>query len=470
MRKTMTGLDKILREWIRYLKNNQIVHLESDPKTNKLRYKRPVRVEDLFYFIEKSSDFADEQIASAIQSVIGRKGPTSTSDNQQRLPGPRQPAGKQTSPEKSQQRLPGPRRSGEKGQLSTTRVNGGSNSNPGTRSLHQQNPAWLPNTNNQQKQSSNDVTDIEYKDVTADRKKLHTKLKTPGTPGTKPRYSYKGLREDIRDLQGVELSEDDVEKIFSLLIKSQSAASFDDTTNSSSHNNSSQGQDEDHADEVSNDEEIQKIKSIIDKTMTPEYRKMLWELLNKDTINEETVSRDTIKDILRSASSYSSFRATKEKVSFKDLHDAWLSAGAPLDTDKIRSILIKQFKFSEKGIDKIFSNVLTPDSDSEYDNYAASPEETRVNRAVEKIANYIIKNGYAEEIKAYLEQNYSKEIKSLMTRITDLGKRAFNKFAKKKATYEDVKNLFLKIVEENLQPDSSTLRYEEKIKLGRNKK
>jgi hypothetical protein len=60
---------KLTREWIQYLKNNQIAELQSNPKTGRLSYRREPTVTDLVTFLGK--DFDEDEILDAIQLVKG---------------------------------------------------------------------------------------------------------------------------------------------------------------------------------------------------------------------------------------------------------------------------------------------------------------------------------------------------------------------------------------------------------------
>jgi hypothetical protein len=64
---------ELTRAWIQYLKNMQMVSLQSDPETGKLNYKKPVTLAVLYQFLELSTDFTKEQIAAAIQSALAKK-------------------------------------------------------------------------------------------------------------------------------------------------------------------------------------------------------------------------------------------------------------------------------------------------------------------------------------------------------------------------------------------------------------
>ena len=61
-------IKKLEKNWIEYLKSSQIVQLKSDPKTGKLAYKRPVKLDDVKRFLS-SEGYEDEQIETALSFV-----------------------------------------------------------------------------------------------------------------------------------------------------------------------------------------------------------------------------------------------------------------------------------------------------------------------------------------------------------------------------------------------------------------
>jgi len=73
----MVTNQKLTKEWIQYLKNNQIVELQSDPKTGKLNYKKPVTEDDVIEFLTNNDYFPQEEIDKALDSVAGSNQPAS---------------------------------------------------------------------------------------------------------------------------------------------------------------------------------------------------------------------------------------------------------------------------------------------------------------------------------------------------------------------------------------------------------
>ena len=75
MKRQMAANPKLLKNWIQYLKDSRIVAMQSDPKTGKLKYKRPVRAEDIHRFLDSTGEFNDEEILAAINAVASKKSP-----------------------------------------------------------------------------------------------------------------------------------------------------------------------------------------------------------------------------------------------------------------------------------------------------------------------------------------------------------------------------------------------------------
>jgi hypothetical protein len=61
-------IKKLEKNWIQYLKNSQIVKMQSDPETGKLAYKRSVKLDDVTHFLQ-GQGYEDEQIETALSFV-----------------------------------------------------------------------------------------------------------------------------------------------------------------------------------------------------------------------------------------------------------------------------------------------------------------------------------------------------------------------------------------------------------------
>lgn len=78
---------QLTKQWIEFLKRNQIVDLNSDPKTGDLRYRKKVMSSDLDRFLRIATDLDDQVISDAIHMVMAKK---LAGSRQKGLPAPAQ--------------------------------------------------------------------------------------------------------------------------------------------------------------------------------------------------------------------------------------------------------------------------------------------------------------------------------------------------------------------------------------------
>lgn len=227
----------LIQDWIRFLKNNRIVDMKSDPKTGRLNYRKPVTTNVLMKFLSVKTQYSNDSIIKAIQSVLDKKSPP-----QQR---------NQLPPEKQDT---------------------------------QQQPQ-------QQGEISHDpqsVSDIDYRDV--DRKEPG-KLPAPQKPHYKlNRQTGKPerLREEISDTAPT-LDEKDVEMIFDILEKSGKKEDLGQSTVAAARQSANAERAARKKPEPSpqekqekQEEDIRKLKHIVRDVMTPGQRKALWRALNDE--------------------------------------------------------------------------------------------------------------------------------------------------------------------------------------------
>jgi len=136
----------------------------------------------------------------------------------------------------------------------------------------------------------------------------------------------------------------------------------------------------------------------------------------------------------------------KDKIELSDLQQAWKEDGFSDDTRDIKRILLKQ-GFSEKEIQKVFAEVFgKSDSDAGYEEPVASP-------AINNIAEYAKKNGLADSLIAFMEQEFPDEFGT-----------------RKKATTEDIRHIFTRILEEDRPNRHLLIKEQEKTQFGRKRK
>jgi hypothetical protein len=173
-------------------------------------------------------------------------------------------------------------------------------------------------------------------------------------------------------------------------------------------------------------------------------------------INEAQISNSDVKAIFRGATDlrnnptglgkiFKSLR--KDKIELSDLQQAWKDDKFSDDTRDIKRILDKQFGFSNQEIEKVFAEVFGK-SDTE-----AGYEEPVASDAINKIAEYAKKNGLSDYLIGFMEQEFGKEL--------GIGK---------KATTEDIRHIFTRILEKDRPNRHLLIKEQEKTQFGRKRK
>ena len=172
-------------------------------------------------------------------------------------------------------------------------------------------------------------------------------------------------------------------------------------------------------------------------------------------LNESQINSPDVKAIFKGATDlrnnpsglgkmFKSLR--KDKIELSDLQQSWKDDGFSDDTRDIKRILLNQ-GFSEKEIQKVFAEVFgKSDTDAGYEEPVASP-------VINKIAEYAKKNGLTDSLIAFMEQEFGKEL--------GLGK---------KATTEDIRHIFTRILEEDRPNRYLLIKEQEKTQFGRKRK
>lgn len=219
---------ELTKDWIRWLKNSQIVDLKSDPNTGKLNYRREVSADDLASFLDARTDFTQEQINNAIKMVLARKNIANQPSKLQK-PEPKQP-GKDLSTWSYYGMSPGdPVNKQQKDSTGQRKIGNNANKPKGV------------------KYDPKSVSDVNYRDL----------------PG-------KNMKEDIRDLPEPSINENDVETIFRILLSPALAGSQNQPENNVSPEEAL----------AKKQEDMRKIKELIRDVMTDSQRKSLWRILS----------------------------------------------------------------------------------------------------------------------------------------------------------------------------------------------
>lgn len=428
-----TNLTSLTREWIQFLKNNQIASTQSDPKTGKLKYRRKPNVQELIRFLDLKTDFSEEDIRKAIKTVMSSKG-------------------QGTEPQGEQPALPGKKPEGNVSTWQHTEMR------PGDQQQNAYREPLAP-PDQPKKYSNDDAEDVDYREPGQE----------PGQPPAlthkrKPRFKYRtpgqGLKEDFYDRQGAELDENDVKQIFRILLTPAEAP-------------------EEPQPEAPSDEEVlakkqeymRKLKQMVRQTMSPQQRKALWRALGEN-VNEAVINRADAEALFKDAAYLRSkptgmgkiFKGLgKDKIDVEDLRQAWANGlsgdgtdGYSDDTNDIKRILLK-FGYSEKEINKVFAQVFKTSGD-EYDDISDAPAGSP---AVQKIADLAKEYGLTKQLKDFLEQEFGEELGLNQQKKGWFGKKAMS---------EDVKQIFTFMVQEERTERASLIRQQEQTQLGRTRK
>lgn len=253
----MPANQNLIKDWIRYLKNNRFAALKSDEAGN-LQYKKPVTSQTVTDFLSLKTQYSDEAISNAIGMVLSRKGVKSP--KLQNNPTPKE-TGRDLSTWMHNEITPGTRQ-----QTSTDVSTRSQTAEPAA-------PKQLsgPKANSPQKiaHDPNSVSDIEYRDV-------------PEKPPEKKKSRFnfrRGVNEAIADTESPEIDEDDIELIFKILSGGGETFSPGDAAIAAGTPKPKEKV-QAPPDKEKQLAEINKIKRLIRDTMTDGQRKALWRALS----------------------------------------------------------------------------------------------------------------------------------------------------------------------------------------------
>jgi hypothetical protein len=436
-KKTMTvSKDKLTAKWIQYLKNNQIIGMKSDPATGDLDYKREITTTDITKFLLNRTEYSEEQVNNAIKMVMAKGASKNQAGRLQNNPTPKEP-GRELSTWQQTNMQPGDLRH----------------------------------------------TDIKSLPPAASRE----------TPPSKSKYSkddaedvnFREIKEAIKDTTGQQFSEADVEAVFTML----SSVEPESSVKSTGKEKSRQGQqpaEKTPEDPARKQEDIKKMMRIIRDTMSPSQRKMLWRALQdgREQVAESQINTPDVKAVLKGVSDLRANPSIlgklpglrKDKINISDLQKAWADGdtenGIPQysdDTRDIKYILSRKFGYSSAEIDKVFAQVFGRGS-------GGQPEEPAQSAAIQRFAEYSKKNGIDNEIIAFMQREFSKELgldAGNDTKSSSISHRVGNKIGslfKRKAVAEEVRDIFTAIVNEERSDQPILARQFQQTHLGRIKK
>jgi hypothetical protein len=302
----MTILKEITQDWIKFLKNNQIANLQSNPNSGRLSYRRNPNVGDLLKFLTNRDEFDETDINRAIRSVISsrpeKEAPTSalsTWHHTEIKPGQRNPQLGDTDQNNTTDQKKYSNDDAEdidtRDKLSTWK---NTDITPGERlPKNQIDNKTSDNTTSQKKYSNNDVEDVDFRDAEKELKRIPQSPDKPASrkpitrhkrkekkvspvqpsptdePPRKPRFKLrtKKINEDFYDHLGEELSEKEVKQVFNILLAPKPPKEKPKKEELTPEEQLLKKQ-----------EDMRRIKYLIRDVMTPAQRKTLWRILNEE--------------------------------------------------------------------------------------------------------------------------------------------------------------------------------------------
>jgi hypothetical protein len=286
-------IQDLTRGWIRYVKNMGIVKSASDPNTGRLTYLRQPNVQDLRTYLKNTGDFNDEAVRNAIVQVLSKKSGATPGEKDNTSAEPDD----QRAVPNGQKALPGKQPGDNVSTWHHTEVTPGQKQEPSSdvAQTRQSQPK-------KSRFNTDDAEDVEVKSPRQPPPRLQGNgnaprlngpaqpEEPPQQPQRKPRFKYRNkIREALYDDDGAEVSEEDVEAIFKLLL-SQQVGGSPAKQNEPEQNNQAQspeGQTQGKQTSVGQNPEerkkfiITKLHQIIENDMIPSQRKALWRALNE---------------------------------------------------------------------------------------------------------------------------------------------------------------------------------------------
>ena len=159
---------------------------------------------------------------------------------------------------------------------------------------------------------------------------------------------------------------------------------------------------------------------------------------------EDDLSRKDVGTIFNAAQTSRKGSMFKKEITASDLIQAWKDARYPSDVRDIIRIL-KAAKFSDKEINRVFKVA-----------GFGSADDPAISPAMNKLSDYIIKQGYTADILKFLKDNYD----GIEESSDHNGK----------LVVEDIRAIFDEIVKEPREELSAHLKQELQKNLGRAKK
>lgn len=337
---------ELTKGWIQYLKNNQIVAMQSEPSTGKLKYNRKVTADDVKHFLQNNTQFDKAAIDKALASIKPTANlPATQQSNQPAAGAPDQP--------------------------------------------QQSNQPRQPQQPPKKQYDNSDAEDVEP------RYGPRPTLPAPRRP-TLP-APRRAVREAFVDDEGPGLSEDDIEGIFDMLSAAAAEKPEGEETPPAAPN---RREEINKLKRVIRDQMTEAQRRSLWAALNDTE-----EAAPPETVTESEITGPEINAIFKSAvelrnkpkSKWEFFKKDKQPVSIEDLKREY-EKERPDDLRDIK-LMLKNMGYDEKEINKVLGDVFGQDDEGEHNTPAASP-------TILKIAKYVKDNNMAEDIITFMRREY----------------------------------------------------------------
>lgn len=301
-----SNIQDLTRGWIKYLKNNRIAKMNSDPKTGKLLYNKQPSVQNLIKYLRITDEFDDDAIRNAILQVVKSKkgGPGAPDDKSLPSGSEKQPDSQQSLPKpgvnaptqpQGQKALPGKNPSGDVSTWHHTEMTPGQRQEPGSDVA--QTPQRQPKKS---RFNTDDAEDAEVKSPRQNPPRLQGNgnaprlggpaqpEEPPQPPPRKPRFKYRNkIREALYDDDGTEVTEEEAEAVFRILLGGQGKQSAENKPGQEQTGQEQPGQEQpaqaEDPEKVKERKQqtLRELKQMIREAMSPAQRKALWRALSE---------------------------------------------------------------------------------------------------------------------------------------------------------------------------------------------
>lgn len=305
---------ELTKGWIQYLKNNQIVAMQSEPSTGKLKYNRKVTADDVRHFLQNNTQFDKAAIDKALASIKSTPNLPATQQSNQPATG---------SPQQSQQQ----------------------SDQPGK-----------PDQQQKKRYDNSDAEDVEPR--------YGPRPTLPAPRGT--------VKEAFVDDAGPGVSEDDVESVFDMLSAAAEKPAGDETAPTPAAPN--RREEINKLKRVIRDQMTEAQRRSLWAALTDTEDATPPTTVTESEVSGPEINaifRSAVELRNKPKSKWEFFKKDKQPVSIEDLKREY-EKERPDDLRDIK-LMLKNMGYDEKEINKVLGDVFGQDDDGEHNTPAASP-------------------------------------------------------------------------------------------------